>query len=141
MLAVSRTDHDILNLLRIAKEFNITPTMVGGQEAYKVCEELVATKVPIILGPLSTNPAGTGPESSETVWNEPGLLHRAGIPFALSGGHLLDQALFAVRFGLPADVALDAITRTPAKPAGIPAVTGSTSAGIRGRFSFRVVTA
>jgi len=29
--AVSRTDHDLLSLLRLAKEFKFTPTVIGGQ--------------------------------------------------------------------------------------------------------------
>src|SRR5262249_18824679 len=44
--AVSRADNDLLSLLRIAREFHFTPTVVGGQEAYKVREELAAAKVP-----------------------------------------------------------------------------------------------
>jgi len=117
--AVSRADNDLLSLLRIGKEFKFTPTVIGGQEAYKVREELAAAKVPVILGPLTTNPSGVGPESSEVVWNQPGLLHKAGIPFALSGGHLLEQARFAVRYGLPPEAALEAITRTPARLLGL----------------------
>jgi imidazolonepropionase-like amidohydrolase len=113
--AVSRTDHDLLTLLRVAQEFRFTPTVIGGQEAYKIRPKLAAAKVPVILSPLTTSAAIVGPEESEVVWNQPGLLHKAGIPFALSGGHLLDQARFAVRYGLPAEAALAAITCTPAR--------------------------
>src|SRR5579871_3776207 len=63
--AISRTDHDLLSLLRIAKEFQFTPTVIGGHEAYKVREELAAAKVPVILSKLTSNPSGTGPEESE----------------------------------------------------------------------------
>jgi imidazolonepropionase-like amidohydrolase len=127
--AVSRTDHDLLSLLRLAKEFKFTPTVIGGYEAYKVREELAAAKVPVILGPLTTNSSLVGPESSEVVWNQPSLLHKAGVPFALSGGHLLDQARFAVRFGLPAEAALEAITRTPARLLGLDSRVGTLEAG------------
>jgi imidazolonepropionase-like amidohydrolase len=127
--AVSRADNDLRGLLRIAQEFKFTPTVIGGQEAYKIPEELAAAKVPVILGPLTTSAGGSGPESTEVVWNEPGVLHRAGVTFALSGGHLLDQARFAVRYGLPAEAALEAITRTPARLLGIDGRVGTLSVG------------
>jgi imidazolonepropionase-like amidohydrolase len=127
--AVSRTDHDLLSLLRMAKEFKFAPTVIGGHEAYKVRQELAAAKVPVILGPLTTNFTTTGPEGSEVVWNQPGLLHKAGVPFALSGGRLLEQARFAVRYGLPAEAALGAITRTPAQLLGLDGRIGTLEAG------------
>jgi imidazolonepropionase-like amidohydrolase len=127
--AVSRTDHDLLSLLRLAKEFKFTPTVIGGHEAYKVREELAAVKVAVVLGPLTTSSSLTGPENSEVVWNQPGLLHKAGVPFALSGGHLLEQARFAVRYGLPAEAALEAITRTPARLLGLENRLGTLEAG------------
>ena len=129
IFAVSRTDFDLLSLLRLAKEFKFTPTVIGGHEAYKVRDELAAAKVPVILGSLTTSSSLEGPESSEIIWNQPGVLQKAGIPFALSGGHLLEQARFATRFGLPADEALRAITSTPAKLLGIEKRVGTLSVG------------
>ena len=127
--AVSRTDHDLLSLLRLANEFKFTPTAIGGHEAYKLREELAAAKVPVILGPLTTSSSVVGPETSEVVWNQPGLLHKAGVPFALSGGRLLDQARFAVRYGLPPEAALESITRTPARLLGLESRIGTLQAG------------
>jgi imidazolonepropionase-like amidohydrolase len=127
--AVSRTDNDLLSLLRLAKEFKFTPTVVGGHEAYKLRDELAAAKVPVILGPLTTSPSLTGPESTDAVWNQPALLHKSGIPFALSGGQLLEQARFAVRSGLPPEAALAAITRTPARLLGLEGRVGTLEAG------------
>lgn len=127
--AVSRTENDLVSLLRVAKEFKFTPTVIGGHEAYKLREELAAAKVPVILGPLTTSASGLGPESSEVLWNQPGLLREAGIPFALSGGQLLEQARFATRFGLPPDAALEAITRTPAQLLGLDGRLGTLEPG------------
>ncbi|MCI0455456.1 MAG: amidohydrolase family protein [Gemmataceae bacterium] len=127
--AVSRTEHDMLSVLRLAKEFRFAPTLIGGQEAYKIREELAAAKIPVILGPLSTSPNVLGPESTEVVWNLPGQLHQAGVTFALSGGKLLDQARFAVRYGLPPEAALHAITRTPARLLGLENRVGTLAAG------------
>ncbi|HLJ92753.1 MAG TPA: amidohydrolase family protein [Gemmataceae bacterium] len=127
--AVSRTDNDLLSLLRVANEFHFEPTVIGGHEAYKVRTELAAAKAPVILSPLTTSSAMLGAEGSEIVWNQPGLLHKAGVTFALSGGHLLDQARFAIRYGLPAEVALEAITRTPARLLGLESRIGTLQEG------------
>jgi imidazolonepropionase-like amidohydrolase len=129
IFAVSRAENDLLSLLRLAREFRFTPTVIGGHEAYKIRKELAAARVPVILGPLTTGADGSGPEDTDAVWNEPGLLHQAGVPFALSGGHLLDQARFAVRYGLSADAALEAITRTPARLLGVDGRVGTVQAG------------
>lgn len=129
IFAVSRTDHDLLSLLRLAAEFKFTPTVIGGHEAYKIRAELAAAKAPVILGSLTTSSSLEGPESSEVIWNQPGLLLKAGVPFAFSGGHLLEQARFGTRFGLPADDALRAITSTPAKLLGIDKRVGTLSIG------------
>jgi imidazolonepropionase-like amidohydrolase len=129
VFAVSRTDYDLLGLLRLAREFKISPTVIGGHEAYKVRDDLAAAKVPVILGPLTTTSDGGGPEATEVVWNQPGLLHKAGVPFALSGGRLLEQARFAVRHGLPLDAALEAITSTPARLLGVERRVGSVAEG------------
>jgi imidazolonepropionase-like amidohydrolase len=127
IFAVSRTDYDLLSLLRLADEFKFTPTVIGGHEAYKIRAELAAAKVAVILGALTTSSSLEGPESSEVIWNQPGLLLKAGVPFAFSGGHLLEQARFAARFGLATEDALRAITSSPAKILGIDKRVGALS--------------
>jgi len=128
VVCVSRLDADILSALRLKQEFPMSLAIAGGHEAYKVKDSLAAAKVPVLLAPLSTT-AGNGPESSETVLNNAGALHEAGVTFALTGGHLLDQARFTVRYGLPADVALAVITATPAKLLGVADRVGTIAAG------------
>lgn len=129
MYAVSRTEHDLNSVLRLSKEFSFAPTVIGGHEAYKIREDLAAAKVPVILAALSTSSATQGPETTEVIWNQPGLLHKAGVTFALSGGKLLDQARFAVRYGLQPDAALRAVTSTPAKLLGLEERVGTIAAG------------
>jgi imidazolonepropionase-like amidohydrolase len=129
VVCVSRIDSDILSALRLRQEYPVQLTLAGAQEAYKVKGELAAAKVPVLLSPLPTTAAGTGPEGSETVWNQPGVLHAASIPFALTGDHLLEQARFAVRYGLPPDAALAAVTAAPAKLLGVADRVGTIAAG------------
>jgi imidazolonepropionase-like amidohydrolase len=129
VVCVSRVDHDILSALRLAKEHDLPLTIAGGQEAYKTADALAAAKASVLLGKLTTAP-GAGPEGSETVFNAAGLLHDAGVPVALTGGQLLDQARFAARFGLPADAALASITAVPAKLLGVDKRVGTIAAGL-----------
>ena len=106
----------------------MTLTIAGGQEAYKVRQELAAAKVPVLLGSLTSSP-GSGPEGTETVLNLAGPLHKAGVAFALTEGRLLEQARLALRFGLPRDVALASITSTPAKLLGLDGRLGTIAPG------------
>jgi len=128
VFARSRTDHDILTTLRLAEEFGFSPVIVEGHEAYKIAERLGSADVPVILGTLTTSGL-RGPEGTELAWNVAGLLQDAGVTIALSGGALLDQARFAVRFGLPNDQALRAVTATPAELLGVDDRVGTLEAG------------
>jgi imidazolonepropionase-like amidohydrolase len=118
VLAVSRAHYDMTSALDVAREFDFPITIVGGHESYRLAEQLAQGKVPVILDPLTTG-AMIGPDDTELFWNVPGKLHQAGVLFALSGGRLLEQAQFAVRFGLPVNVALESVTIAPAKILGL----------------------
>jgi imidazolonepropionase-like amidohydrolase len=128
VLAISRTDYDLLTVLRLAVEFGYSPTILGGHEAYKVADALASARVPVVLGPLRIN-GPYGPERTELAWNVAGLLHEAGVTVALSGGDLLEQARFASRFGLPREAALRAITIEPSRALGVDDRLGSIAAG------------
>lgn len=115
LMAVARTSYDIQALLNVGEEFDFAPpVIVGGQEAYKIAGPLAASGIPVILGPQTTG-SDSGPEQTELAWNQPSQLSKAGITFAFSGGNLLEQARFAHRFGLDGNLALQAITKTPAE--------------------------
>ncbi|QDV34540.1 amidohydrolase family protein [Tautonia plasticadhaerens] len=128
VLAISRTDYDILTVLRLAGEFGYAPTILGGHEAYKVADVLASARVPVVLGALRVN-GPYGPERTELAWNVAGILHEAGVPVALSGGDLLEQARFAARFGLPREAALRAITIEPSRVLGVDDRLGGIAAG------------
>jgi imidazolonepropionase-like amidohydrolase len=128
IICLSRSDNDLAAALRLGKEFSFNMTIAGAHEAYKVRNELAAAKVPLLLGAINSTP-GSGPEGTDTILNEAGPLHEAGIQFALTGGKLLDQARLAVRHGLPAEIALGAITAKPAKLLGLESRIGTIAAG------------
>jgi imidazolonepropionase-like amidohydrolase len=125
---VSRTHFDIESVLRVAEEFDFSPVIVGGEEAYQLAASLAEKKLPVILGPLRTT-LSAGAEGTDPAWNRAGVLHKAGVVIAMSGADLLEQARFAVRFGLPEDIALRAITIEPAKLLGIEQRVGSLVVG------------
>jgi imidazolonepropionase-like amidohydrolase len=128
VVCVSRIDYDILAALRLRQDYSLPLTVAGGQEAYKLRDALAAAKTPVLLGKQSTT-AGNGAEGSETIYNTAGLLHESGVPFALTGGQLLDQARLAVRFGCPPEAALAAITAVPAKIMGVEGRVGTIAVG------------
>lgn len=129
VVCLSRLDSDILSTLRLRKEFPIPLTIAGAQEAYKVKPELADARVPLLLAPLTTT-TGAGPESTEPVWNLPGELQKANIPFAITCGNLLEQARFAVRYGLNPDAALAAVSATPARLLGLDKRVGTIAVGL-----------
>jgi hypothetical protein len=124
IFCVSRMRYDIESLLQLSEKYRFQVTLIGGQEAYKLADELAKRKIPVILAPLKSS-TKTDSEGSTAVWNRAGLLHSAGVQLALSGDDLLTQARFAVRYGLPPEVALRAITTVPAQLLGVADRVGS----------------
>ena len=128
LMIVSRMSYDIVTVGTLADEFGFEPIIVGGEEAYKVKDELAERKYPLVL--KYDNPGTTrGAERSELCWNNPGILAKAGVTFAIAGDNLLEKARFARRFGLDADVAMAAITSTPAEIIGVSDRVGKIAAG------------
>ena len=128
MMFVSRMSYDLTSVASLADEFGFNPILVGGQEAYKVKEMIAERKYSVILQRLRLDTT-RGAEGAELIWNQPGVLAEAGITFALSGDDLLEQARFAHRNGLDHDMALAAITTTPASILGLEKQVGAIKVG------------
>lgn len=129
IMMVSRMSYDITTVGTLADEFGFKPVIVGADEAWKVKDELLERKYPIVLS--YNNPGGTrGREGSELCWNQPGVLAAAGLTFAIAGDNLLEKARFAKRFGLDAETALSSITSTPAKIIGVADRVGKLAPGM-----------
>ncbi len=134
----SKPYYDLTTVLTLSEEFKFTPILFGADESFKVADQLAEKKVEIVLGPLTSVIGGgrrggggmsMGGGGSEASWNKAGVLHEAGIKFGLSGDGMLPQVRFAVRCGLPAEVALKAVTRAPAEILGIEDRVGTIAAG------------
>jgi hypothetical protein len=119
---------DILGLIAFAHRERIRPIVAGGSEAWVVAAELAHADVPVILDPLEDLPE-TFDQLGARLDNA-ARLHRAGVQIAFSGGYsrgIRQLAGNAVAHGLPWNIALAAITRTPAEIFGL--------GGSRGRIA------
>ncbi|MFH2001955.1 MAG: amidohydrolase family protein [Planctomycetota bacterium] len=121
-------DIDIWSSIRLCREFGLRFVLEEGTEAYRCIPELKAYDVPVIVGPLTMDPArlreGRGGELRPCL-NTAGLIYHAGIPLALTAAGLTGenalpfQACYAMRNGLPFEAALSATTSVPARILGV----------------------
>jgi imidazolonepropionase-like amidohydrolase len=136
VVSAHRVD-DILTAIRIAEEFGIKKNLVinHGTNAYKIADILAREKIPVILGPITTQP-----ESMETLganYESAMLLHKAGVLIAIqtnethNARNLPYEAALAVANGLPHEEALKAITTNVAKIFRFDQLAGTIEAGKR----------
>jgi imidazolonepropionase-like amidohydrolase len=145
-LANHRTE--ILDALAIAKELKLKAVISGGSEAWKVAGALKEAGVPVLVGGTLNVPSRDH-DPYDAAYANPARLHAAGVTVAISskrgesagstnGRNVPYEAATAVAFGLPEDVALKAVTFTPAQILGVADRVGSLEAGKRANL---VVTA
>ncbi len=139
---------EILDALDIIRELKIKGVISGGSEAWKVAEALKQAKVPVLIGGTLRLPRHEyDPYDAE--YANPAKLHAAGVTVAIhskagaatnetAARNLPFEAATAVAFGLPEEVALKAVTLTPAQILGVADQVGSLDVGKRANL---VVTA
>ena len=122
---------DVMTLLRLQAEFGFDHTLHHSTEAYKVAPEIAKRGVSAVVLPLGprigvTDDAMAGPA---TLW-------KAGVKIALHTDHpVINQkwlrlcAALAMRYGLPEDEALKAITINTAQIARVADRVGSLEVG------------
>ncbi len=125
---------DIATALRIADEFGYHLVIDHGTEAHLLADVLAARGIPVIIGPLFTSRSKV--ELRNRSLANPGKLARAGVTIAITTDHpvvpihfLVHQAAFAVREGLDAGTAIEALTINPARIVGIDNRLGSIEVG------------
>lgn len=133
MLHVHRAD-DILTALRVKQEFGFDLILQHGTEALKVADQLMASKVPVCLGPLLINRAKV--ELKDVSFKNARLLVERGVKISLVTDHpvipiehLRVCAALAVREGLDEMAALKALTLWPAEILNTDHELGSISVG------------
>ena len=124
---------DLEMALRLAEEFHLRLILSGAAGAWRIADELAARKIPVIVGPILTQPNRM--ETLDARLENAALLHKAGVSIAIqSGSNALVRELpfeieYAVSYGLPEDAALAAVTINPARLFGVDDRLGSLEIG------------
>jgi imidazolonepropionase-like amidohydrolase len=129
---------DILNALRLADEFGFKLILDQCTEGYMIAEEIARHKVPVILGPVSTSFADMPRlEYRNHYIRNAAILSEKGVKLALgvsgrdgaSSKFVALAAAMAVANGMDRDLALRAVTLTPAEILGLADRIGSLQVG------------
>ena len=126
----------ILVAIDLAAELDVRAILRGGQEAWRVADEIADAGLPVLLSPLTRSPSDPY-DPYDSVYSSPLRLHEAGVLFGFqsnsgSGSRELPfHAGMAVAFGLPPDVALRAVTLSTAEILGVDDQVGSLDVGKR----------
>ncbi|SDO21984.1 Imidazolonepropionase [Nakamurella panacisegetis] len=125
---------DIATGIRIAEEFGYQLVIDHGTEAHLIADVLAAKGIPVLIGPLFTTRSKV--ELRNRSLANPGRLAAAGVEISIITDHpvvpihfLVHQATLAVKEGLDAVTALEAITINPAKVMGVDDRVGSITPG------------
>ena len=124
---------DLKVALGLAREFNLKVVLNHVFHSQSLLDEIAATKLPVIVGPIYENPKDD--ERYDTVYKLPAELAKRGvkIAFASYDGHnvrnLPYQAGYSVAFGLSHEDAMKALTLNPAEIWGVADQFGSLDAG------------
>jgi hypothetical protein len=118
---------DIREVIAFAQRSGMKPVIVGGAEAWVVANDLAKAKVPVVLDPFVDLPANFDKIGARL--DNAALLNRAGVRIAFMlnedattrAKRIRQAAGNAAAHGLPRDVALAAITATPADMFGLAA--------------------
>lgn len=126
---------DIMNAIRLSKEFNFKLVIDGAAEAYLLINEIKEAKAEIVLHPtMSRNEDEMINMNRESAL----ILTKAGIPVSIESGYesyvpktriILYEASVAVSYGMPFEEALKTITLNPSKLLGIDKRVGSLEVG------------
>jgi len=123
--------HDIMSFLKLKDEFGFELQFIHAPEAWKVADEIAKRNVPVICMPIEL--AINVPES---LLKGIVTLHKAGVKLAMHSDHPVSpekwfrmNASIAIRYGLPKEEALKAVTINPAEIAKIDDRVGSIEKG------------
>lgn len=140
------TAADILRALTLGGELKVKVVLEGATEAYRVATALAEARVSVVVNshvfPGQTYPHDDTREVSEGLRDlrNAGILARAGVevvlclPASMNAGDLMLGAGWAVRYGMPVDRALRAVTLGAAEVCGVADRVGSLEKGKEADF-------
>ena len=118
---------DIERIIAFAKEQKVSLILSGVAEGWRVAQQIAEANIPVIFDPINNLPGSY--ESLGHRLDNAKLLHEAGVKIMFTGmgwqnthnAYLVRQSAGnAVANGLPYNVAIQAITSTPAQIFGLP---------------------
>jgi len=124
----------ITTAIPFKSEFGIEIVIIGGRDSYRVATLLAKEKIPVILHQTQSMPYRNDDDIDQP-FKTPKALQDAGVLYAIGGEgywqqrNLPFQAGQAVGFGLPREMAIQAITRNPAIILGIDKTVGTLEKG------------
>ncbi len=134
MKAHAHRADDVLTAIRIAKEFDVDITIDHGTESHLIVDEIKTSGFPVIAGTDLTSRSKLEVQNMDFKTNK--ILHEAGILFSVTTDHpvALIQYLplcagLAVKYGLPMEEGLKAVTINAAKICRVNDRVGSLKAG------------
>jgi len=149
-LVIFRAEHrnEILDAIALARELKLKAAIAGASEAWKIADQIKESGLSVIIGGALNIPRYDH-DPYDSAYANAAKLHEAGVPFAIrskEGGassatnsrNLPFEAATAAAFGLPEDVALRAVTLSPAEILGVADQLGSLEVGKRANL---VITA
>ncbi len=126
---------DILAALKWVKERKVKKIILTGvAEGWRVAAEIAKSKIPVITGPVLSNPTRDYDRYDKPYAN-PGLMQKAGVKVALQTmeaenvRNLPFNAGFAAAYGMGKEEALKAVTIVPAEIFGVADQLGSIEVG------------
>ncbi|MCU0403997.1 MAG: amidohydrolase family protein [Chitinophagaceae bacterium] len=134
-LIYANKTNDMMNAIRLSKEFGFKLVLEGAAEAYRITDEIKAAKAEIIL---HATMARNGDDMVNMTRESAALLTAAGIPVSIETGYeayvpktrvLLHEAAQAMAHGLNYEEAIKTITLHPAKLLGLEKRIGSIEEG------------
>jgi imidazolonepropionase-like amidohydrolase len=129
-----RRASDILEVIKLARDYSLAVVIAGGEEAWVVAKELAAARIPVMLNPTNNLPGSF--EMRDATMENAARLARAGVLICFAngdGGHRAREARYnagnAVAHGLPHAKAVEALTVNAARIFGEAASVGSIERG------------
>ena len=133
-------ERDIKAVIKFITEMKVKGILVGGQEAWKVADDLKKNNIPVIFTHIYSLPVRDD-DPYDYLFEGPAKLQAAGVKFAIATGDqgaeardLPYQAGIAGSYGLPQEEALKAVTLYPAQILGVADRMGSIEVGKMGNL-------
>ena len=133
LIVNANSEQQIRTAIELGEELGLRIVIRGGNDAWRVREELADADVPVILSPLTRNPPGNMPY--DAVFAQPGILVDAGVKIAFSSGSASNsravpyEAALATGFGLSLEDAWRGLTLWPAEIWGVDDQLGTVEEG------------